>query len=120
MQFWPICRNREPPQESRLRHPPAGAQSWGIKLKVIEQEGKTREYRLLLNHARGGSGRGDYYRLNIPRRPVPYDIAVLLGADRGRNSRDADGAVGDDGSRRPWPSRNWLAWTCCARIRQAR
>jgi P-type E1-E2 ATPase len=57
--------------------------------------------------------------INIPRRSVPYDIAVLLSADRGRNSRDAEGAVGDDGGRRPWPSGNWPAWTCCAWIRQA-
>ena len=69
-----------------------------------------------------------------PRRSDPHHVAVRPGADRRRDSRgDADGAVGDDGGRRAparqesrrssagwWPSRNWRAWTCCARTRPAR
>jgi hypothetical protein len=54
----------------------------------------------LPDHARGGSGGGDYYRRNLSRRPDPDHVAVRLGADRGRDSRDdADGALGDDGGR---------------------
>ncbi len=65
--------------------------------------------------------------------PILTTLAVRPGADRGRDSGgDADGAVGDDGGRRAparqergdrepawWPSRNWRAWTCCARTRPA-
>ena len=91
------------------------------------------EDRQLPDHPRGGSGGGDHCRRDLPRRPDPHHVAVRPGADRGRDSRgDADGAVGDDGGRRAparqergdrepawWPSRNWRAWTCCARTRPA-
>ena len=91
------------------------------------------EDRQLSDPSRGGPGGGDHYRRALPRRPDPHHAAVRPGADRGRDSRgDADGAVGDDGGRRApagqksrrssagwWPSRNWPAWTCCARTRPA-
>ncbi len=68
-----------------------------------------------------------------PRRRDPHHGPVRAGADRRRHpGGDADGAVGDDGRRRPgagqasrrsslgWPpSRSWPAWTCCARTRPA-
>ena len=51
------------------------------------------EDRQLPDHPRGGSGGGDYYRRDLPRRPDPHHVAVRPGADRGRDSRgDADGA----------------------------
>jgi len=90
------------------------------------------EDRQLSDHPSGSSGCGDYWFRNLSRRRDPYHAAVCLGVDRGRDScGDADGVVGDDGSRRA-PARQKQAivsklvaieelavWMCCARIRPA-
>ena len=91
------------------------------------------EDRRLPDRSRGGSGGGDYCRRDLPWRPDPHHVAVRPGADRGRDSRGhAHRAVRDHGGRRTSPgkegsdcdparrlSRNWPAWTCCARTRPA-
>ena len=60
------------------------------------------EDRQLPDHAGGGHGGADHRSWNLPRRADPHFVAVRPGADRGGDPRgDADGAVGDDGGRRP-------------------
>ena len=86
-----------------------GANTYFGKTAQLVQEAHTvshfqqrgAEDRQLPDHPRGGSGGGDHYRRDLPRRPDSHHPAVRPGADRGRDSRgDADGAVGDHGGRR--------------------